>query len=439
MKLELARGMRDISPDDEIIREEIIETFKSIFTSYGFVPLNTPIIERYDVLSAKFAAGEESDAMTETYNLKDNGDRELGLRFDLTVPLSRYIGMNPVMKMPFKRYQIGKVFRDAPIKKGRFREFTQCDVDIIGSKKMIADATCIQIALACYDKLNIDVVIRINNRKFLVAFLENNGLANEYSDSIIMSIDKLDKIGKQGVLKEIDEKGLNSESVAFVLDTLISANNLKSNEEKLSFFEKSLGESEALNELKELFSFFNDNGDVNNNLSLVFDPTLARGLGYYTGTIFEVEASDKSIGSIGGGGRYDKLIGTYIGKNKDFPAVGFSFGLDRIIEVRKKLKLVDNKKSKVQLLIVPMKTESESFLIANKIRSEGINVDIDLMSRNLGKNFSNADDLGIPFVAVIGENELAENKISIKNLSSGEKSLLSVEETISLIKKASDK
>ena len=430
MKLETARGMRDISPEEEMIREDIISKFTKIFTSYGFVPLNTPIIERYDVLSAKFAAGEESDAMSETYRLKDNGKRELGLRFDLTVPLSRYVGMNRTMKMPFKRYQIGKVFRDAPIKHGRFREFTQCDVDIVGSKKQISDATCIEIGLKVYDSINLPVKILVNNRKFLVELLEHYGIKKENSDSIIMSIDKLDKIGKEGVLEEIETKGFDSSKINPVLDLILSSKG--SNDEKINSFKSTLGETEGLKELKEVLDYFEGNEKV------VFEPTLARGLGYYTGTIFEVEAEDKSVGSIGGGGRYDKMIDSYLSEGKQvenprFPAVGISFGLDRIVEVLKKLNLVEQKTTKTDLLIVPMKTEKECFEIASKIRSAGINVDIDLMGRNLGKNFSNADELKIPFVAVVGENELKENKISIKNLSTGEKNLATVDEVIELI------
>ncbi len=425
MQLETARGMRDIAPEDEMLREEITKTFTSIFTKYGFVPLNTPIIERYDVLSAKFAAGEESDAMAETYTLKDNGDRELGLRFDLTVPLSRYVGMNPVMKLPFKRYQIGKVFRDAPIKHGRFREFVQCDVDIIGSKKMVADAVCIAVALDCYKEFNIDIVMRVNNRKFLVELLEKNGLANEYADSIIMSIDKLDKVGKKGVLKEIDEKGFNSKSVEAVLDLIIASTG--SNEEKLVAFEKALGESEAINELKEVLSFFDQK-------NVVFDPTLARGLGYYTGTIFEAESTDKSVGSIGGGGRYDKLIGSYLGGNKEFPATGMSFGLDRMVEVIKKLNLNKEQKTRTQLLVIPMNTVKESFAIAQQFRDANINTDLDVMGRNIKKNLSNANDLGIPFIAIVGENELAENKVMLKDLEKGEEKLVSVEDAIRIIK-----
>jgi histidyl-tRNA synthetase len=433
MKLETARGMRDIPPEDEMLREEVVAKFTKIFTSYGFVPLNTPIIERYDVLSAKFAAGEESDAMSETYTLKDNGGRDLGLRFDLTVPLSRYVGMNRTMKLPFKRYQIGKVFRDAPIKHGRFREFTQCDVDIVGSKKPIADATCIEIGLKVYESVHLPVQIRVNNRKFLVELLEKNGISTDNADSIIMSIDKLDKIGKDGVLEEIESKGFDSSKVQAVLDLILSSTG--SNDEKIASFENALGETQGLKELKEVLAYFKDQENV------IFDPTLARGLGYYTGTIFEVEATDKSVGSIGGGGRYDKMIDGYLNDGKEvtqprFPAVGISFGLDRIVEVLKKLKLVESKQSKTQLLIVPMKTEAECFTIADRIRSQGINVDVDVMGRNLGKNFSNADELNIPFVAVVGENELAENKISIKDMSTGEKSLLTVDEVVSLIKGA---
>jgi len=257
------------------------------------------------------------------------------------------------------------------------------------------------------------------------------GIKEEDSDSIIMSIDKLDKIGKDGVLEEIETKGFESSKIKPVIDLIISSKG--NNDEKINSFESTIGKTEGLKELKEVLLFFEGNEKV------VFEPTLARGLGYYTGTIFEVEAEDKSVGSIGGGGRYDKMIDSYLSEGKKvenprFPAVGISFGLDRIVEVLKKLDLVKIKTSKTDLLIVPMNTEKECFMIADKIRSENINVDVDLMGRNLGKNFSNANELEIPFVAVVGENELKDNKLSLKDLSSGEKYLLTVEEAITMIK-----
>lgn len=416
MELDTAKGMRDIMPEEAQLREEVISQLKSVFRSYGFVPLETPLIERYDVLSAKFGAGQESDAMSETYTLTDNGNRELGLRFDLTVPLSRFIGMNRTIKLPFKRYQIGRVFRDAPIKAGRYREFTQCDVDIVGATSMMADATCILLAYETYTKLGLDVTIRVNNRIFLFELLQSYGIKEEDCPSIIMSIDKLDKIGIQGVLDEIKTKGFDAAAAKKAVELFFDAQN-KSFEEQLTMFKQHLPESEGLEQLKEVMSFCK-------KPQIVFDPTLARGLGYYTGTIFEIDGKDSKIGSLGGGGRYDKLIGNYLESNKqatnrEYPAVGISFGLDRIVDILKQQQK-NNKETKKQvscdILLVPLGTQSETFAIAQKLRSKGLRVDIDMMNRNVGKNVKFALDYDIPFVGVVGENELAAKEVLVKNL-----------------------
>ena len=426
MELDTAKGTRDIPPEDELLREQIKTQFQQLFSRYGFVPIDTPIIERYDVLSAKFAAGEESDAMSETYRLQDNGGRELGLRFDLTVPLSRYVGMNRTLKLPFKRYQFGKVYRDAPIKEGRFREFTQCDVDIVGTNDMIADATCIAIMREAYTELGIPVKININNRKFLVSLLTSNGIPEEKMEAAIMSIDKLDKNGRDGVLAEVKEKGIDEDSVSKVID-LMSLQG--SNKEKLEFFSNMLKANEGLAELKEVLSYFPDAQDV------VFTPTLARGLSYYTGTVFEVmDATGKLGSSIGGGGRYNKLIGSYLATEREYPAVGFSFGLDRIVVVLRKLAQVKEQKTRTQVFVIPLQTKKESFAIAQKLREAGINADIDMKGRGLSKNLTYANDFGIPYVLIVGENELQKNKLMLKDLESGESSLLDISEVISKIK-----
>lgn len=426
MELDTAKGMRDISPEEEMIRERIKNQFEELFSRYGFVPLDTPILERFDILSAKFAAGEQSDAMNETYRLTDNGGRELGLRFDLTVPLSRYIGMNRTIKLPFKRYQFGKVYRDAPIKEGRYREFTQCDVDIIGASDMIADATCIAIAKEAYQNLGVPVKIQVNNRKFLVSLLEFNGIPEDKVETAIMSIDKLDKYDKETVLKETTEKGIDEDTVSKVIDLI----NLQgSNEEKLVFFENMLSDNEGLSELREVFSYFPDDEAV------VFSPTLARGLSYYTGTVFEVvDATGQLDSSIGAGGRFDELIGNYLESGVCYPAVGFSFGLDRIVYVLKKLGKISGQKTRVQAFVIPLQTLKESFAIAQQLRKTGVPVDIDMMGRGLSKNLSYANDLCIPYALIIGENELKEGNITLKDLKTGENVLLSFDEVVARIR-----
>ncbi len=431
MKLETAKGMRDIFPSDQIIRETIIKKLQKIFTRYGFVPIDTPIIEKFDVLSAKFAAGEESDAMDETYRLKDNGGRDLALRFDLTVPLSRFVGMNArSLKMPFKRYQIGKVYRDAPVKAGRYREFTQCDVDIVGSKDILSDVTCAKIAVDVYKEFDLDVVIQVNNRKFLTSLFVNEGISSDKIESLMMSIDKLDKLGREGVVDDAVSKGFERDLVLKLIDLV---NFSGTNEEKLSFFKNLLGEEEGLMELTDFMSYFEDS-------NVEFTPTLARGLGYYTGTVFEVYAKgNEEIGAIGGGGRYDTLINGYLKSaevktDKLFPAVGISFGLDRMVDVLKRLNKVSEFKSNIEVLVVPMNTKKESFEIVSTLRQNGINSDIDLIGRNLKKNLSFANEYGIPFVIIVGEDEVKENKVTLKDLKIGSNTLMSLQEAIDLLK-----
>ncbi|MGE0793628.1 MAG: histidine--tRNA ligase [Candidatus Woesearchaeota archaeon] len=425
MLLENAKGTRDIPPEDQILRQEVIEIVQTIFEKYGFVPIDTPILERYDVLSAKFAAGEESDAMSETYKLKDNGNRELGLRFDLTVPLARYVGSNPVIKMPFKRYQIGKVYRDAPIKFGRYREFTQCDADIIGSEDMLSDATCIQMALELYEKLGIDAKIKVNNRKLFKDIVLYLGVKENKIESAMMSLDKLDKMSPKDVEKELQEKKIKLDINKFLE---ISSYDLKK-------LETLFANNEGLKELKELLSYFNKNNKI------IFDSKLARGFSYYTGSLFEIY-STKLDSALGGGGRYDNLIGSYLtgnctqnpGSGKTFPAVGISFGLDRIIDVIKQLRKVETK-TKTKLFIIPIGTKKESFEIANEFRKSNINTDIDLMERKLDKNMKYAQQLNIPFIAVIGENEIKSGKISLKDMNKREEFKVSVKEAIKIITK----
>ncbi|MDD3175872.1 MAG: histidine--tRNA ligase [Candidatus Nanoarchaeia archaeon] len=422
MLLENAKGTRDISPEDQILRQEIITLLQQTYEKYGFIPIDTPIIERYDVLSAKFAAGEESDAMSETYKLKDNGNRELGLRFDLTVPLARYVGSNHVMKMPFKRYQIGKVYRDAPIKFGRYREFTQCDADIIGSNDMLSDVTCIQLALEIFEKLGIDIEIKINNRKLFKSIIEYLGVKEGKVESAMMTLDKLDKLSIKDVQKELESKKIKLDVDKF----------LELSSYDFSKLDKLFTNNEGLKELKEIFSYFKG------NKKLIFDAKLARGFSYYTGSLFEIY-STKLDSALGGGGRYDDLISGYLSGNSKqnaesriFPAVGISFGLDRIVDVIKQLRTIETK-TKVKLFVIPIGTKKESFEIANKFREAGINTDIDLMNRKLDKNMKYAQDLNISFVVVIGENEIKSGKLSLKDMDKRETYKVTIKEAIKII------
>jgi len=415
MELQRAKGTRDFLPEEKIKRQYVVDTLRKVFENYGFVPLETPILERYETLSAKFAAGEESDALKETFKLKDQGGRQLGLRFDLTVPLSRVIAMNPQLKMPFKRYQIGMAFRDGPIEKGRIREFWQCDTDIIGVKSMKADAEILNLVKDAFNALKLKVKIKVNNRKLLNSILDYLDIKNK--DSVIITLDKLSKIGVQSVKKELKDKKLKDEIINELIKLISIKGSNKEKFEKLEF----LKDKEGLEELKELNKYFKN---------FEFDVSLARGLSYYTGTVFEVVLDDKSLGcSIAGGGRYDKMIGGFIGKG-EYPAVGIAFGLEPISNAIKFKEI----KSLSKLFVIPIGAYKESLKIVQELRDNGINAEIDLMDRGISKNLDYADKLGIPYVLFIGEDEIKKKKFKLKDMKTGREEFLDLKELVKLLK-----
>lgn len=416
MKLMTAKGVQDLPPEENLLKNKVVDILKETFERYGFLPLETPLLERYETLAVKYAGGAE--ILKEIFKLKDQGGRKLGLRFDLTVPLARFVGMNPTLKMPFKRYEIGKVFRDGPIKLGRRREFWQVDVDIIGSSSMIAEAELLAIVDEVFKKLGLNFVIKVNNRKLLNGILEEIGIKRK-KEEVILSVDKLDKIGIEGVKKELKEKGINKKEIGALLNILKIKN--------LNLFKKQVKDKEGqegINELEELFSYFKIL-----KVECEFDASLARGLAYYTGTVFEVFLRKGEItSSLAGGGRWDKMIGNFLGKGV-YPAVGIAFGLTPITEVLK-LKKKDSKKTLVKVFIIPIKTIKESLKVVQKLRAEGINSDIDSMGRGISKNLEYAASLGIPYVVFVGERELKEGKVKLRNMETGDEWMLTVKDVV---------
>ena len=382
----------------------------------GFLPLETSVLERYETLAAKFAAGEASDALKEIFKLKDQGDRNLALRFDLTVPFSRFIAMNPNLKMPFKRYEIGPVFRDGPIKLGRTREFWQMDIDTAGTSSMLADAEILSMVDAVFKELQLDVIIKVNNRKILNGILEQSEIKDK--EVVILSIDKLNKIGKEGVTKELLTKGCTQQQIATlfqIIDLNISLEELKNkitNKEGI----------EGLTELEELFSYLK----IMNITTVSFDVTLARGLAYYTGPVFEAYLKKGAItSSLAGGGRYDDLIGNYLGGAKKIPAVGISFGLVPIIQTMKERKEL-LKKSPTKVYVIPISTLTESLSLVQNLRTNKISADIDLTGKGISKNLDYANSYSIPYVIFLGEDELKKKKYKLKDMNTGEENLLTL-------------
>ncbi|MEK6907047.1 MAG: ATP phosphoribosyltransferase regulatory subunit, partial [Nanoarchaeota archaeon] len=331
--------------------------------------------------------------------------------------LARYIAMNPNLKMPFKRYEIGQVFRDGPTKLARYREFTQCDADTIGSKNMLADAEMLAIASEIFSRLNLKFIIRVNNRKVLDAILESFKIPQDKRESIILSIDKLDKIEISGVKKELKEKGFKN--VDNLLN-LIFTNDLKD-------IKKVIKNKEGIEELNQVIKY----SKLLNVKNLELDISLARGLAYYTGTIFEVYLKNSEIkSSIAAGGRYDKMIGSFL-DNKDIPAVGISFGINVIKDVVKENK----EKSIVEFYIIPINTLDKSLAILNKLRQGNLKSDIDLNERGISKNLEYASKYEIPYVIIIGKDELRQNKIKLRDMKTGKEKLLTVTELILKFKK----
>ncbi|MDO8556275.1 MAG: histidine--tRNA ligase [Nanoarchaeota archaeon] len=421
MELMRARGTRDFLPEQKLVRDWIMQVLKKNFERYGYRPLETPVLERFDVLASKYTGGAE--ILKETFSLKDQGDRDLALRYDLTVPMCRVIAMNPNLRLPFKRYQMDKVFRDGPVEKGRVREFYQCDVDIVGVSSMLADAEVLALSVDVMKDLGLNVVMKVNNRKVLDAVLDAAGVVKDKSD-VLLTIDKLYKIQRRGVEAELKEKGLSADAVAMILDCLTMRG---ANEEKIKQLRAVVKNQDGLDELEQLFAFAKNFG-----VKPFFDPSLARGLTYYTGTIFEIVLLDKDIGSIGGGGRYDTMIGNLVGSGS-YPAMGISFGLDRIYDV-----LIESGRkfplTPVEVFVIPIKTLDASLEIVKELRLSGVNVDMDMLGKAISKNLDYANKLQIPFVVIVGDDEVKQKKVKLKNMVSGEECLVTVADAVEKIK-----
>jgi len=427
LELMLPKGMRDLDPADKILQLRVLDTIRSVFEQYGYLPLETPVVERMEVLTAKFAVGEGTDVSKEIFRVEDQGDRELGLRFDMTVPLCRYVAMNPTIKLPFKRYVMGQVFRDGPIKLGRYREFWQADADIIGVPGPLADAYGVMMAADVFKKLGLNATIYFSSRELLQELMDFIGIEKDVRGQAIIALDKLKKIGSKGVAEEMREAGVDKKKI----DQLLELTNVKgTNAEKIAFLRKSLPAGKALDTLEEILDILSS---VEN---LVFDPSLARGLEYYTGFFFECFLNDSKItSSLVGTGRYDKIIGQFLGGKQDFAAVGISFGVSVICDALRE-KNPELKKSLTQVYVVPVSRNERSYALesARKLRQEGFYTDMDLVERGIGKNFAFADALGIPFVAVVGEEEKNQQKISVKNMQSGEQQKVDFEEMLKILK-----
>ena len=405
IELKNIKGTNDYLPKEQILRNRIINTLSKVFENYGYLPLETSTLCYYDLLASKYAGGAE--ILKEVYTLEDQGKRKLGLRYDLTVPFAKVISINKDIALPFKRYEIGKVFRDGPVKLGRNREFYQCDVDVCGIPGRLIEAELLTMAIKCYKELGIDIYIEWNNRKLLSGLIIECDIPEEVTSRVILSVDKLAKIGEEGVREELREYNIDNDK----LDKLFSY--FKLNIEKLkSMFLNTENEllKDGLNEVIELSNYI---AKMNLN-ECIFVPYLARGLEIYTGFVLEVFDKKKRItSSLGAGGRYDKIITNFIDDGNSYPAIGMTFGLAPIYEI---LNMENDKPDSLyDLLIIPMNTNIESLNLANKLRDNNIKVILE-MKKKLNKSLDWANRNNVPYVIIIGEDEINSSIIKIKDM-----------------------
>lgn len=449
-KPSIPKGTRDFSPDEMARRNYIFDTIKSVFKLYGFQQIETPAMEHLSTLMGKY--GEEGDKLL--FKILNSGDylsavnpaeleqpnsakltskiSEKGLRYDLTVPFARYVVQyqNDIV-FPFRRFQIQPVWRADRPQKGRYREFYQCDVDIIGSNSLLNEVELIRIVDQIYQNLGIRAVIKINNRKILAGIAETIGEADRIVD-ITVAIDKLDKIGLEKVNEELVQNGVSPEAIEKLQPIL---NLSGTNTEKLDQIEQVIGGTAiGLKGVGEMRSVFGYLASMELAIDVELDLTLARGLNYYTGAIFEVKSKDVEIGSITGGGRYDDLTGIF--GLPGVSGVGISFGADRIYDVMSQLDLFPKEAvAATQVMFVNFGEKEEQYILPllYRLRSAGISSECYPDRDKMKKQMNYANRKGIKFVALAGESEIAEGRINLKNMESGDQQLIAIENLVSVL------
>ena len=439
-KPSIPKGMRDFSQQEMARRNYIFNTIRSVFDTFGYSQLETPAMENLSTLLGKY--GDEGDKLL--FRVQNSGEKadlppEKGLRYDLTVPFARFVVQHQnEISFPFKRYQIQPVWRADRPQKGRYREFYQCDVDVIGSKSQLCELELVQMVDRVFSLLDVNVLLKINNRKVLTGLAEIAGFPDKVVD-ITVAIDKLDKIGLDAVKEEMTERGLTPAAIA-VIEQILSLSG--STAEKITAMRSLMQGGSAsgivsetglkgLDELEELFSFIAAAGI---RTAVEIDLSLARGLNYYTGAIFEVKALDYPIGSISGGGRYDNLTGIF--GLPDMSGVGISFGADRIYDVLLGLdKFPEGLGSSTRLLFANMDAETVTWLLplVTRLRESGVSCEIYPDTTKLKKQFDYADRKQIPFLSINGSTEAAAGQVNIKNLSSGEQKAFAVNDIASIL------
>ncbi len=409
MKIQNVKGGYDFLPKEQKIRNYINSILKETFMEYGYNSIETPILCYLDMLVDKY--DENNDLLKEIYKLSDQGDRKLGLRYDLTVPFAKFIALNKNnISMPFKRYEIAKVFRDGPVKVGRDREFTQCDADVVGIEGQFVEAELLSLYVAAFKKLEIDIIIKYNNRNLMRGLIKEVGVSDEQISKVITILDKMNKITEKELRTYLIEISIENEQI----DKLLMLFKMDIDKIK-NMFKDSTNEELTLG-IKEIDTLKGYLEKLGYSEICKVDLTLARGQDYYTGNVFEVyDKSGYLTSSIGGGGRYDKMVTEYINDGEVYPAVGISFGLTSIYEI---LKTRDDFKntSDTKFYIIPMGVDMEALSLADTLRSYGYNVDVEMKGRKLKKSLDFANRENIPYVIIVGEDEVESGKVIVKDM-----------------------
>ncbi|MDA2921834.1 histidine--tRNA ligase [Patescibacteria group bacterium AH-259-L07] len=415
----ILKGTRDFLPQEMMRRNVVIEIIRKTFEKFGYSPIETPIICPAETILGKY--GEEGDRLT--YSFKDRGGRLIALPYDLTVPFARFVAANyQDLPFPFKRYQIQRVWRAEKPQRGRLREFYQCDIDIIGSKSLICEAEIVKMIAIVFEKLEIpNIMIKVNSRRLMNAILRFYGVNQSEITSIIRIIDKITKIGEEAVVSELQKMGINNAQK--IIETLTPDDTNKNTLKKLERYD--------ISELEEFLSYCADLEIPEKNLQI--DPTLARGLDYYTGLTFEVVSEDADFGSICAGGRYDNLCGLF--SDKDFSGVGVAFGFERIMLLLEKLKLFRSNNAPSQALVTIFDENSikDALQTYSKLIEAGIAAEIYFESKKLSKQFKFADKKQIPFVLIRGPEEREKGEITIKRMQSGKQKTISLNQLVSYL------
>ncbi|OMD59740.1 histidine--tRNA ligase [Paenibacillus odorifer] len=419
------KGTYDYFGKEQALRKNIQNTLQDLFELYDFESMDTTLLNELELLTSKYAGGDE--ILKEMYQLTDQGNRKLGLRYDLTIPFAKVIALNPGIVFPFKRYEIGKVFRDGPVKRGRLREFLQCDVDVVGISGPEAEAELMQLATEAFRKLDIPIILKWNNRRFLGEILESIGVPAEDQLSVMLTLDKLEKINLVGVKNELISKEIESATIAAILE-LIEMDNPSFEQlcEKYSLTGQP-GAMEVL-VLQKLLQ------DIQLQQTCRFDPFLSRGLSFYTGTVYEIfDASGSFTSSLGGGGRYDAIIGQLVGREDiQYPTVGLSFGMESIMALLAERPIQERKTAEV--MVIPIgETLPQALIAAAELRACSIQTSLVSAKRKLKKQLATASSQNIRYVILIGESESSVDKVRLKDMKEQTEVIVPLDEAIYLI------